>query len=252
MGRGGSGVEIRGKRIRISFQYRGVRCRETLKLPPTKANLRYAAGLKAEIDRKIALGVFDYREYFPESKCAARFAPGSSGITVAERLNEWLESRKRDTAPSTWESYETAVRCHLIPHLGERKLRDLTTAHIRMMIASLGVSNKRINNILIPLRGMLGDAFADGIIERNPMDRIKNLKTRAREPAPFTAEEQRAILEAAREHRNVLQFGFWTGLRIGELIALRWSDIDLRSGIAHVRRNNVRGVEKETKTGAGD
>ena len=49
------GIEARGESIRIAFQWQGQRCRETLKLPPTKKNMAYAAGLRAEILRKIAL-----------------------------------------------------------------------------------------------------------------------------------------------------------------------------------------------------
>ncbi|MDQ6958887.1 MAG: DUF3596 domain-containing protein, partial [Mariprofundaceae bacterium] len=255
MGRNGTGVTIRGKRIQIAFMFRGVQCRESLKIDPTKkANIKYAQGMKYEIDRKIALGTFDYSEYFPDSPRARLFSANSAVISVGKRLHSWLESRKRDTAVSTWGSYETAVRCHLIPHLGALQLRDLTTAHIRTMIATMDVGNKRINNVLIPLRGMLGDAFADGIISSNPMDRIKNLRVRTREPEPFNSDEQQAIIESAADEgsRNALQFGFWSGLRIGELIALRWNDIDWRTGMAHIRHNNVRGMEKSTKTQAGD
>jgi len=254
MGRNGSGVTVRGRFIQVAFTFRGVHCRELLRIDATKkANLKYAANLKAEVDRRIALGTFDYAEYFPESKRASLFS-ASSAVSIEKKLTPWLESRKRDTTTSTWASYETAVRCHLIPHLGALRLRDLSTEHVRMMIAGMGVSNKRINNVLIPLRGMLADAFADGAIDRNPMDRIKNLSIRTREPQPFDADEQEAIISGAScpMIANALQFGFWSGLRIGELIALRWKDIDWRNGVAYIRHNNVRGEEKETKTVAGD
>lgn len=252
MGRSGPGYEIRGDSIRITFQFRGVRCRETIHLKPSPSNIKYALGLKAEIDRKVTLGTFVYSDYFPDSKNAERFSCGQENETVEKRLGAWLENRKRDLAESTWSSYETAVRCYLIQCLGTIKLRDLTTEHVRSMIGTMVISNKRINNVLIPLRGMIGDIFADGVIERNPMDRIKNLPVRSREPNPFNANEQAAIIEAAGENANIIQFGFWTGLRIGELIALRWSDIDWVHKRVHVRRNNVRQQKKGTKTAASD
>ncbi|TIE15680.1 site-specific integrase, partial [Legionella pneumophila] len=63
------GVSIRewetGSAIRIIFSYRGVQCRETLKLEPTKANLKYADRLRGEIINAIALGTFNYADYFP-------------------------------------------------------------------------------------------------------------------------------------------------------------------------------------------
>lgn len=252
MGRGGSGIEPRGNSIRLKFMFRGIWCRETLKMKPTAANMKFAAGMKAEIERHIAMGTFRYSDYFPNSKRAAMFDGSHIATTVAERITNWLERRKKDTATSTWHSYETAVRCYLVPFLGQYKIRELTTEHVRAMIATMEVSNKRINNVLIPLRGVMGDAHADGLIEKNPMGRIRNLKVRTRDPEPFDAEGQRAIIEAARENANTIQFDFWTGLRIGELIALRWPDIDFTSGQAHIRNNNVRGEMVVTKTEAAD
>jgi len=161
-------------------------------------------------------------------------------------------AKKRTLADSTYASYETAVRCHLIPAFGHLELLALTTQGIRQWLGSLTVSNKRINNILIPLRGMLEDAFADGAIERNPMDRIKNLEVREEEPEPFTFEEQQRILAVLPDQgRNLIQFAFWTGLRTSELIALEWGDIDPVRDYVYVQRACVRGVIKHPKTNAG-
>ncbi|HKJ84069.1 MAG TPA: site-specific integrase, partial [Mariprofundaceae bacterium] len=144
------------------------------------------------------------------------------------------------------------MRCHLIPAFGHLELLALTTQGIRQWLGSLTVSNKRINNILIPLRGMLEDAFADGAIERNPMDRIKNLEVREEEPEPFTFEEQQRILAVLPDQgRNLIQFAFWTGLRTSELIALEWGDIDPVRDYVYVQRACVRGVIKHPKTNAG-
>ena len=106
--------------------------------------------------------------------------------------------------------------------------------------------------MLVPIRGMLKDAFADGLIERDPMARIKNLSIQKEEPDPFKPEEIRAILaEMPDQSHNLFLFAFWTGLRTGELIALEWQDIDWKRGVVMVRRNSVRGVVKEPKTSAG-
>ncbi len=252
MGRGGSGVTPRGDSLRISFTFRGVNCRETLKIKPTKANIKFAEGMKSEIDRRIQLGTFDYREYFPNSKRADALCPRSSVITVSKAIDRYLESKRRTLAASTYESYESAVRVHIKPMLSDLRLSDLTTSAIRHFISQLEVGPKRINNILIPLRGMVDDAYSDNVIDSNPMDRITNLKVVTREPTPFNSDEQTAIIEAAEPAiANLIQFDFWTGLRIGELIALQWNDIDWIHGTAFIHRNNVRGNIKETKTVAG-
>jgi len=247
------GATARGKSILIDFTYRGVRCRETLKLFPTRPNLKYAERLHATIMHEIATGTFDYRKHFPESRRASIFLNGQSGHQLVENaLLSYLEAKKRTLADSTYHSYETAVRCHLIPTFGHLKLLDLTTQAIRQWMGGLTVSNKRINNVLIPLRGMLEDAFVDGAIDRNPMDRIKNLEVREDEPEPFTFEEQQRILAVLPDQgRNLIQFAFWTGLRTSELIALEWGDIDSVRGTVYVQRACVRGVLKYPKTRAG-
>src|SRR5579859_1942592 len=74
MGRG-SGVRAASESsIEISFEYRGVRCREKVKLPPNAANLKYCGNLKSTIEYEIAHGSFDYAKHFPRSKRAKVFA----------------------------------------------------------------------------------------------------------------------------------------------------------------------------------
>ncbi len=101
---------------------------------------------------------------------------------------------------------------------------------------------------------MLGDAYADGLIDHNPMARIRSLKsTSDRDPDPFTPDEVSRILAACDgPMRNLLQFAFATGLRTTELLGLRWCDIDLESGTAYIHRSVIKGHEEErTKTRSG-
>jgi len=246
-------VKPRGKSIQIDFMYRGIRCRETLKLQPSKTNLQFAQCLDSSIKYEIATNTFDYKKRFPNSKRAVLFGSGQSGSQlVKDALLSYLEAKQRTLADSTYASYESAVRHNLIPAFGKLKVCDLTTQAIRQWMGSLVISNKRINNVLIPLRGMLADAFADGAIDRNPMDRIKNLEIRQEDPEPFTFEEQQRILDALPEQgRNLIQFAFWTGLRTSELIALEWGDIDRVRNTAYVQRACVRGKMKHPKTRSG-
>ncbi len=245
MGRG-TGIRARGTSIQISFYWKGKRFQPTLQMEPTKANLKYAERLRSTILLEIAQGTFDPSKYF-------RTGQETKIPTVREALESWLVSIEKQTASSTLRDYKSAVRYHLIPAFGDLPLDKLSAQAVRTWMAGLKeITHKRINNILVPLRGALGDAFHDGVIDRNPMDRIKNLPLETREPDPFTPEEVGLILHTAEgTFRNLIQFAFWTGLRTSELIALEWGDVDWKRGSVFVRRAIVRNVVKETKTKAG-
>lgn len=252
MGRRQSGVRPRGKGIQIDFYYRGVRCLETLRIPPTPANVKFAVQKRAAIQHEIATNTFDYAKHFPDSRKIARLGVQRTP-TVEQQLTKWLNSKHRTCAYSTYRSYNSAVTHHLIPQFGDQLMTELTTTDVRAWRDGLAVSNKMANNILIPLRGVLADAHADGLIEKNPMDRIKNLTHRTREPEPFSPDEVAAILGACQgQVRNLFEFAFWTGLRTSELIALEWGDADWRKGCIFVRRASVAKKTKSTKTISGE
>jgi len=246
------GVRSRGDSIQLDFQYRGVRCRETLKIPPTSANLKFAQRKRETILFEIEKGTFRYSEHFPKSRRAKLFGETES-IPISDALDRYLDSKFRSCEPSSYRTYKSAVEQHLRPTFGALPISELTTGAVQEWIAGLTISNKRINNVLIPLRGICADAFIDGLIPRDPMARIRNLSHRAKEPDPFSFDEVEAILAATKgQVKNLFQFAFFTGLRTGELIAIEWSDIDLEKKIAHIRRSVVLGQEKRPKTASGE
>jgi len=246
-------VYPRKNSILFDFSYRGIRRKPTLSIPPTKPNMEYARNKLSAIKFEIANGTFYFAKHFPDYTPKDGLGVTQSGQTsVKDALLSFLAAKKRTVEFSTYSSYESAVNHHLIPTFGKLKVADLSTQLIRQWIGGLTISNKRINNVLIPLRGMLGDAFADGAIDRNPMDRIKNLEIRQNDPEPFTFEEQQRILNVLDgQGRNFVQFAFWTGLRTSELIALEWGDIDRTRNTAYVQRACVRGKMKYPKTRSG-
>lgn len=246
------GIKPRGKGIQVDFYLDGKRYRETLKLPPTKPNLLHAERLKASIQHAVALGRFRYADFFPDSKYA-QYGGRSSNRTIADALDEFVELTRRTKEHATWRDYHGIVEHHLKPKFGSLPLRDITSVEVRTWLATLAVSNKRRNNILIPLRAVMGDAFDDGVIERNPVDRVRNLPHRFEEPNPFSPSEIARILAASPgQAANLFEFAFWTGLRTSELIALEWSDIDFNRAVVRVRRASVRKHTKQPKTQAGE
>lgn len=238
--------------IELDFIYKGRRCRETLKLPPTPANILYAARKREAVLFEIAQGTFNYAKHFPNSLKAKGYAVGSLQ-TVGQALDAFVKAAQKRCAHSTIRDYQSAIDYHLKPVFGKKLLTEVSATDIRAWIGFLKITPKRINNVLVPLRGVLGDAFADGVIERNPADRIKNLPYRFEEPDPLSPDEIEKLLAACTgQTRNLFQFAIWTGLRTSELIALEWGDIDWNRNIARIRRASVRKQVKVPKTQAGE
>lgn len=258
------GVTIRewetGRSIRIVFRYRGVMCRETLKLEPTKANLKYSERLRGEILNAITLDKFNYADYFPQSKNARKFGHVWVKATVADLLKKYMEIAEKTLEASTFNGYKKACHGYLYPTFGHIPIQELSPIIIRNWITGLTCTAKTVRNILTPLRNMLDQALNDDIIEYHPFDKIVisklvNKETRRSdwEVDPFDKEEiQKIIAAATGECRNLFQFAFFTGLRTSELIALEWNDIDWSNGTARIRRAVVLKKEKGTKTKAGN
>ncbi len=239
------------KGIELDFYYQGKRCRETIKLPPTKANLQFAVNMRATILHQMAIGTFNYAEHFPNSRHAATLGK-LTNKTVGEALDDFLHNTRRKYEASTLRGYKSAINYHLIPAFGKTLIRKLTTNDIKDWMNGLLISGKRINNVLIPLRIVLSDAYMDGLIDTNPADRVKNVPHRYDEPKPFKPDEMRLILENCNpQSRNLFQFAFWSGLRTSELIALEWGDIDFTKGVIRVSRASVKRIIKQPKTHAG-
>lgn len=252
MGRKGSGVEARDNSIRLTFTLNGEPCRETLRaggkpLPPTPANLKYATRLAADIRRRIALGTFDYSEFFPDSPKAAQAAPNTFG-TLADL---WLDSKGQLEA-ATLDQYATAVRFWK-GLLGEHTpITDLT---YQVLSSKIGKhpwpSPKAHNNYLIALRGIFAFEYSGRRSGDNPLIGIRNLKVVKKLPDPLTGNERNLILADMYKRYDpriyaYFSFAFYTGMRPEEIIALHWSDIDFQTGVARVQRvRTFKGTERD-------
>ena len=245
-------VKTRGNSLYLDFYYQGIRQRPALGLEPTKANMLHAERLYSAIQHEISIGTFDFAKHFPNSKKSI-VQNYTNNKTISQALDDYMRSARRSLERSTIRGYNSAIEFHLKPHFGHIKLSDLTASMVKSWIGGLTISSKRINNVLIPLRNVFSDAYADELIDRNPMLRVKNLSIVTEEPKPFTQAESNAILkELPIQGKNLIQFALWTGLRTSELIALEWGDIDFNAGLVRVRRAIVNKQSKQPKTKAGE
>lgn len=261
------------QRVQIAFSYKGQQCREMLPSAKiTKTYIEYAAGLRAEIRRKIADDVFNYAAYFPDSPKAKEFAPPKRWLSLADLLSRQLGLYEKQVengtlSASTLLGYAKAINHRLIPKWGQTSVADLSPVMLREWISGLGVTGKTVRNILTPLRAVLDDAVNDDLIKFNPLDRValkRLIKQTAKksdyEVDPFDMDEVAQLLKSCRlDERPMIQFWFESGLRPGEMIGLSWSSIDFAGKVAFIRDNVVTGlvegeitsVEKAPKTGAG-
>lgn len=171
MGRERTGVRVVSKStIEISFTYQGQRCRERLKLKPTPANLKRAERHRAAIVDAIDKGTFDYTVTFPNSKNAKEFAAQSGDVySLKSYLSQWLKHKKEGISASTYNDYKKIINNTLIPAFGHLALMDLKRKHIKEWGRTQACSNKRIGNILSPLRTALTEAVEDEMVEHNPL-----------------------------------------------------------------------------------
>ena len=110
-----TGLVIRDRSIKIWFMYQGKRCWESLPLKPTTANIRHATKLREEICTRIAIGVFDYAEFFPHSK---RAEETERSPTFREMAEAWLATVKQ-LSHSTLSRYRGMLNSHVLPKIGD-------------------------------------------------------------------------------------------------------------------------------------
>lgn len=250
------GVEIRGTSIRIVFYYEGKQYKERLtvngkSLQPSPANMKYAAKVAQEVKRKISLKIFDWLEYFPDSKNAHRETPKTFGAIA----DLWLES-KRHLVDGTFSGYKRSVAMWKDMFGADTNMEKITH---QVLAAKIGgypwPSAQTVNNYLITIRGIMAFEYRGEKASKNPMIGINNFKKTRRLPDPFTPDERDLILAKLKNSYDIrayayFLFAFYTGMRPEEITPLKWADVDFR--LEKVRISRVKAfrglIRKGSKT----
>ncbi len=177
-------------------------------------------------------------------------------VTLESWVREvWLPSMRSQVKPSTWDSYSRNLELHLLPRLGHRLLRDLTPPLLNAAYGDLlesgrknagggGLSAKTVRYLHTTLHKCLADAVDAGLLGANPA-------ARARPPKPgkattaelrfWTPEQLRAFLTivAGTRLEAAWHLAAMTGMRRGEVLGLRWSDVDLDASRLTVRHTMI-------------
>ena len=175
-------------------------------------------------------------------------------ILVREWLDTWLNDyMKNSIRVTTFENYEVQVRLHLKPAIGHVRLSQLTTAHLQKLYNEKltgdradhkqgGLSAKSVRIIHGVIYGALEQAKKEGMIIINPADSVKLPRLEKPEIKFFDSDQVTVFLAAAKESHYFTAYylELATGLRRGELLGLRWKDVDLNARTISVNQGLVR------------
>lgn len=207
--------------------------------------------------QKFASGTFDTlskaREFRDETRTARR--KGNVAITskmpFRDYAEEWL--RRVIASPKTRETTVGSYRSHVNNAnraFGDKPIGKITRADIEQLVATYAANGRSITTatyLIRELRSIFRDAMEDGLIARNPAARVEaqgkpKVERDALEPDEF--EKVRQQLRTGKE--TAPDWALWqltlSGLRRGEVMGLRWSDIDLKAGTVAINRSRVKGV----------
>lgn len=277
--------EYSGK-LFCDFRYQGKRCREYTALEDTKANRQKLTKLLEKIEAEIKEGDFEYKKYFPNSKIAKSISKLTESIIEANTQNiaplshsniysaiqasiaatplfkdfaeKWFDECKIGWRRSYIETMRNTIDKHLLPYFGDKVVSSIRREDIldfRSQLAkvpgrkSQNLSARRINAIVLGLRQILNEA-ADRYNFTTPGQRVKPLKVKRQDIAPFTLDEVNLILKTIRaDYRDYFIVRFFTGMRTGEIHGLKWKYIDFKNRQILIRETLVRDeMEEEGKT----
>lgn len=168
-------------------------------------------------------------------------------MPFSEFLENWLKSKKPVVTAHTWRTYCQLVRDYIGPTLGEIKLRDLSPNQIQHFYnecVDAGIGLRTVQKTHTVLHASLNFAMKAGMIGRNPAKATQPPKPKQKEMRFLNAEQAKQLLETAKKTHDpnfaLYHLALVTGMREGELLSLKWENVDLVLGILNVKHNLVR------------
>jgi integrase len=169
----------------------------------------------------------------------------SEQLRLGRYLQEWLQGAQSSIRPSTWRRYEQLLRLYAIPTLGTLPLTRLEPRHVQRLYTDClarDLAPATVRQLHAVLRRALGQAVKWGTVARNVAALVSPPRVKRHEITPLSAVQARTLLEAAQGERFEALYilALTTGMRLGELLGLRWQDIDLAAGMLQVRHTLLR------------
>lgn len=165
-------------------------------------------------------------------------------LLVKDFLILWLETYAINLSPTTYYGYQVIINKHLIPYFGRIELQKLKPLHINKYYneKSETLKGKTLLQHHRVLRKALDYAWKNQLIPKNPADMVDAPKVKKFESKVLNPEEAKKLLYAIKDTRFEIpiNLGLSLGLRRGEMLGLRWSDIDFENGTITIQNNLVR------------
>jgi integrase len=163
------------------------------------------------------------------------------GATFGEFLSRWLDGARHTVKATTYEAYERAIRVHIVPALGDVRLAKLAPGHLQSYYGvklAEGMAPASVRQQHGVIHRALSQAQKWRLVTENVAAATDPPKPRAEEMKPLDRDQAKRFLDAARGHRHEALFvlAISTGMRVGELLGLRWSDFDADAGTLRVER----------------
>ncbi len=257
------GIYTRGNSILMSVSYAGKRKKFTLKgVLPTQDSLKNAFAEKVKLEEAFKSGERDFFSFTGADSSSNKKPPETLKPTCRtlikdllhhklvhykKRVNDKVQGKKKIKS-TTYEDYKRYIEKYLVPTFGHLELNQIDVMSITIWLESLTISAKYFKNIIIPLKSILHECVKLKLIIDNPFsdNYFENLadeilEDNEAEPDPFQEEEIKVIFEAPpSQMRQLMLAGIYSGLRIGELIALRQDNLRLIADLIEVRLQKVR------------
>jgi integrase len=170
----------------------------------------------------------------------------AGSLTVGDYLDRWLSNSVKDTVRErTYERYEEILRLHVKPALGRLKLKALTPAHVQDFYRDRldnGFSPATVQKIHVILHKALSQAVSWSLVPRNAGEAVRAPRPAPKEMQPLSPDEARRLLETAGGDRleALYVLAIHTGMRQGELLGLKWENVDLAANAIRVRHTLLR------------
>lgn len=250
-----TGVELHSGKIRITFTYRGIRCREVLRgWLVTSGNIKKAGNLRAVIVSEIQLGQFDYAARFPESKALTKFTSTQKLRFFGELCEVFMASKFHEISGASYDnlvSKLTTIRrvvgdstplasiehTDLLSYRNELLIGEVTHP-LHPALNKSGRAASTVNGLMSLLAALLKLAYRSNFIKHTPYEGLRALKKSKKAPDPLLPGEYSAFMRVIPKRAAIMWIvAIHTGLRHGELAALAWEDVNFERGEIQIGRN---------------